>query len=188
MLDADKERELWDSLVRGEPEAVALLFRQHASRMIGFARRYVADPATAEDVVGDLFERWLRRPPPVREHERLSAFLATSVHNASVDWIRRERAAQGVPPRGDWAETQPDRRHKQDWGVEPGGDLQARLAVALDQMSDSDRLLLETHYGHALSPEECASLMHISRDAFHQRLHRARVRLSELLNAAGERL
>jgi RNA polymerase sigma-70 factor, ECF subfamily len=182
----DRERELWESLVRGEPDAVARLFHRHAGRMVGFARRFVADPAAAEDVVADLFERWLRRPPPVREHERLGAFLATSVHHAAVDWIRRERAAQGVPPRGDRAEPQPDRRRKQDWGVAPGGDLQTRLAAALGRMSDSDRLLLETHYGHALSPEECATIMRISRDAFHQRLHRARVRLSDLLNAAGE--
>ena len=180
----DLERELRESLFRGEADSVTRLFHRHAARMVGFARRYVGDAATAEDVVADLFERWLRHPPRVREHERLGAFLATSVHHAAVDWIRRERAAQGVPPRVA-ADPLPDRRRKRNWGVAPGGDLQVRLATALEQMSDSDRLLLETHYGRALTPEECCSLMRISRDAFHQRLHRARMRLSELMNAAG---
>jgi DNA-directed RNA polymerase specialized sigma24 family protein len=50
-------------------------------------------------------------------------------------------------------------------------------------MSHADRLLLEVHYGQALTPDECVSWLQISRPAFHQRLHRARVRLARLLAA-----
>jgi RNA polymerase sigma factor (sigma-70 family) len=147
--------------------------------MVAFARRHVADRNTAEDVVIALLGRWLERPPRVRDADRIATFLATSVYHASIDWVRRERAEQGQRPRGD-AE-----RAASPAMVAPGDDLRARLSAALDRMSKSDRVLLETHYGHALTAEECMEALGISRAAFHQRLHRARSRLASLLGLEG---
>jgi len=59
--------------------------------------------------------------------------------------------------------------------------MRTRLTAALERLSSSDRLLLETHYGQALTTEECMALLGISRAAFHQRLHRSRTRLARLL-------
>jgi RNA polymerase sigma factor (sigma-70 family) len=151
--------------------------------MIAFARRYV-NPGIAEDVVAGLVQRWLERPPAVRDSDRLAAFLATSVYHASIDWIRRDRAEQGRPPRHDLEGESRDHRHAvsvAEIADDRTGGLQDQLRFALDQMSHSDRLLLEVHYGQALTPEECMALLQISRPAFHQRLHRARVRLARLL-------
>ena len=164
---------------------MATLFLHYGPRMVGFARRYVGAHGAAEDVVAELLERWLHDPPGVRGQEHLRGFLATSVYHAAVDFIRRDRAAQGKPPRSADVTHPQDRRRKQPFvesGPElPPGDLLARLLAALDQLSNSDRLLLETHYGQALSPDECMSMLGIGRAAFHQRIHRARVRLARLL-------
>jgi RNA polymerase sigma factor (sigma-70 family) len=153
--------------------------------MIAFARRYVRHPATAEDIVVGLLGKWLERPPQVAEAQRLVAFLATSVYHAAVDWIRRERAEQGQPPRGEPVAASADGRvsgplAQPSMEASQAG-LRSQLAAALGQLSNSDRLLLETHYGQALSPEECMDVLRISRAAFHQRLHRARTRLAHLL-------
>jgi DNA-directed RNA polymerase specialized sigma24 family protein len=51
-------------------------------------------------------------------------------------------------------------------------------------LRDDERLLLEAHYGRALTAEECMSQLGITRAAFHQRVHRARTRLARLLEAA----
>ena len=155
--------------------------------MVAFARRYVPDEALAEDVVEDLVERWLEHPPQLQDGERVTAFLSVSVYHAAIDWMRRERAAQGIAPRSEPASVGLDRRRRRAIGA-PGSDdsrerLQARLAGALERLSSSDRLLLETHYGHALTAEECMGLLGISRAAFHQRLHRARGRLLQHLEA-----
>jgi len=147
--------------------------------MVAFASRYVRNPTAAEDVVIGLLGRWLERPPHVRDAERMSAFLATSVYHAAIDWIRRERAEQGQPPRAGSAE-QPPRAH------DDRVNLRSRLAIALAKMSPRERLLLETHYGHALTTEECIEQLGISRAAFHQRLHRARSHLAELLEAEND--
>ena len=182
---SDSDSQLLVSLSRGDPEAVANLFLHYGPRMVGFAQRYVGARETAEDVVGDLLERWLHNPPSVRGQEHLRGFLATSVYHAAVDLIRRDRAAQGKPPRSaDFAPLHDPLRRQPfvDSRPEfPPGGLLTRLPAALDQLSHSDRLLLETYYGQALSPEECMSMLRIGRAAFHQRLHRARMRLARLL-------
>jgi RNA polymerase sigma factor (sigma-70 family) len=157
--------------------------------MVAFAKRYVAGQSDAEDVVVNLLARWLEHPPRVRDGERLNAFLAMSVYHAAVDWMRRERAEQGQTPRRapqgsieDGRRAGPLVEAERSMSREA---MRSRLAKAVERLSDDDRLLLETHYGHALTVDECVQQMGISRDAFHQRLHRARARLAGLL-AVGE--
>jgi len=186
----DNDQELLLALSRGEPEAIAVLYQRHGPRMIAFARRYVRHQGTAEDVVVGLLGKWLERPPQMAEAQRMVAFLATSVYHAAIDWMRRERAEQGQAPRGEAMAASADGRVS-GLLTEPSIDasqesLRSRLAAALGRLSNSDRLLLETHYGQALSPEECMDVLQISRAAFHQRLHRARTRLARVL--AGEEL
>lgn len=175
-----------DALLRGlgagETGAIALLYERHGSRMVAFARRYVTEDGVAEDIVEELLRRWLERPPRVRDHDRVEAFLATSVYHAAIDWMRRDRAEQGRPPRSPVEPGLRDRR-KSPWVSEPKANesrerLRLRLVAALEQLSGPDRLLLEAHYGQALTPDECMTLLGIGRDAFHQRLHRARGRLA----------
>ena len=173
--------DLLRALAEGEPEAVARLFQRYGSKMTAFARRYVGDEA--DDVVDDLMQRWLEQPPHPREVGRITSFLAVSVYHASIDWIRRERAAQGQAPRSSAGSSDPARPAAlmPSAATASRQALEARLAAALERLSSSDRLLLESHYGHALTADECMALLGISRPAFHQRLHRARTRLLGLL-------
>ena len=170
-----------DAVARGEPQAMATLYQRHGVRMVAFAQRYVTDRSAAEDIVIGLLGRWLERPPRVRDAERLGTFLATSVYHAAIEWVRRERAQRGERPRGGDVASPP--------GASLGHikDVRARLDVALPRLSDDDRLLLESHYGHALTTEECMEMLGISRAAFHQRLHRARERLAAHMGLEGEK-
>lgn len=192
-VSPENDEALLRALGEGAPEAVGLLYQRYGAKMLAFARRYTSDDGAAEDVVVELLRRWLERPPNVRQFQRLSAFLATSIYHAAVDWIRRERAEQGQPPRMDPPSVRPGRRPKLHVASELNTSretLAARLASAVDRLSSSDRLVLESHYGRALTIEECTTLLGISPAAFHQRLHRARLRLARLIdtvNATEER-
>lgn len=167
---------------------VAQLYQRYGPKMVAFARRYVGDEAVAEDVVEELVQRWLERPPVLHDGERLTAFLSVSVYHAAIDWIRRERVEQGLAPRAEPGLQAEDRRRVSIRASSRNDDsraqLQARLNAALGRLTNSDRLLLESHYGRALTAQECMDLLGLSRSAFHQRLHRARTRLLGLLEAA----
>jgi RNA polymerase sigma factor (sigma-70 family) len=171
--------DLLRALGQGERQAVARLFERYGSKMIAFARRYVGDEA--DDVVDELMQRWLEQPPRPREAGKLTSFLAVSVYHASIDWIRRERAAQGQVPRSTTVQPEAPRTSTVTLSADSRKALDGRLAAALERLSSSDRLLLESHYGHALTADECMALLGITRAAFHQRLHRARTRLLGLL-------
>jgi RNA polymerase sigma-70 factor, ECF subfamily len=179
---------LLKALGEGDPDAIGHLYQRYGAKMLAFARRYTSDDGIAEDVVIDLLQRWLERPPSIREFQRLGAFLAASIYHAAVDWIRRDRVEQGQPPRLDADAASRARRHRPGLVSESTPEreeLAARLTIALGRLSSSDRLLLESHYGRALTMEECTTLLGISRAAFHQRLHRARLRLARLIDAVG---
>lgn len=178
----DSDHALLQALAQGDQNAVAAVYRRHGAKMIAFARRYVRDVGAAEDIVIGLIGRWLERPPPTGNVQHVSAFLATSVYHAAVDWMRRERAEQGRPPREDASFAR--------LGTEPVAVLdpatsreamRERLAKAMEQLREDERLLLEAHYGRALTADECMSRLGITRAAFHQRVHRARARLARLL-------
>ena len=144
--------------------------------MIAFARRYVLAEGAAEDIVAGLVGRWLEHPPRVRDADRLAGFLATSVYHAAVDWMRRERAEKGQPPRA--TDRSMSRPAAPRVALE---EMRSRLAAALDRLPPAERTVLESHYGRALTTEECMEVLGISRAAFHQRLHRARQHLGELM-------
>jgi DNA-directed RNA polymerase specialized sigma24 family protein len=124
--------ELLRAVGEGEVQAIALVYQRHGAKMVSFARRYVNDPGSAEDVVAELLGRWLERPPRIRDAERIGAFLATSVYHAAIDWIRQERVAHGSPPRGGPCESA---YHRPWWrtdsriAAEPAGQ-RARPAIA----------------------------------------------------------
>jgi RNA polymerase sigma-70 factor, ECF subfamily len=183
-VSVDPDQLVLQRMAEGDPDAVAAVYRRHGARMVAFAKRYVGDLGAAEDVVIGLIGRWLERPPRTQTVEHVSGFLAASVYHAAIDWLRRERTEQGRPPRHD-----PSPSHL---GTVPVAEvdsatsraaMRARLAAAMEQMRDDERLLLEAHYGRALTVDECISQLGITRAAFYQRVHRARERLARLLEA-----
>jgi RNA polymerase sigma-70 factor, ECF subfamily len=183
-VSVESDQRVLQRLAEGDSDAIAAIYGRHGARMVAFAKRYVGDVGAAEDVVIGLIGRWLERPPNTGSVEHVSAFLATSVYHAAVDWIRRDRAEQGRPPRQDAIPPRPAAVPMAEPDPEASREsMRARLAAAMAQLRDDERLLLETHYCRALTAEECMSELGITRAAFHQRVHRARERLARLLEA-----
>lgn len=76
----------------------ALLYSQHQRQLEKLARSIVGCPYLAEEVVQEVFVRFISRPP-AREARSQMAYLRTMVRNLSYDIVRRqirENNAQGV--------------------------------------------------------------------------------------------
>jgi RNA polymerase sigma-70 factor (sigma-E family) len=79
--------------------AVADLYRDRRLHLVRLALLLVDDLPTAEDVVQDAFAAVYQKHGPVlRGVENVSAYLSTSVVNASRSVLRRRRSARGLIP------------------------------------------------------------------------------------------
>jgi RNA polymerase sigma-70 factor, ECF subfamily len=177
------DAELLIGLARGERAALRTLFDQYAGQMLETARGVVLDHQLAEEVVQDLFLRWLKTAPKTATYERLGAFLFVATRNAASDWIAKEHTQRGLPP----AAIEPTGPIVDGRAVGPISaaapeetihDLQRLLAQALATLSDDDQYLLELRYGQNLTAVECAAHLDVTNlPAIHKRLQRARDRL-----------
>src|SRR5262245_55259872 len=74
--------------------ATAALFEAHHERVYRVARRITGRAEDAEDVLQTVFLRILRREEPPIRAEEAASYLHRAATNASLDTIRRRRAAR----------------------------------------------------------------------------------------------
>jgi RNA polymerase sigma-70 factor (ECF subfamily) len=93
--DNSRDRELAARLVAGDESALREAYRLHAPAVHGLARRVLANPALAEEVVQDVFVRLWEHPErfdvtrgPIR------SFLLSMTHSRAVERVRSESSQQ----------------------------------------------------------------------------------------------
>ena len=119
------DQQLCEGIAAGDPGAFEELYAMHGRRLLGAVARLLgeygvrdADDA-AEDVVYGLFAKWFAKPPTI-ESSGLRGFLGTSVRNACVDYLRRDRRQTGNAPRGSADVAKPDGRRNAVLPAVPG--------------------------------------------------------------------
>lgn len=179
------DAELLRGLSVGDRETLRTIFTEHGDRMVEHARRVVGDGQLAEEVIQDLFVRWINTPPRTGGYTRLGAFLFVASRHAASDWIAHERGQRGLPPTDDLGVGQRDRREVDVISAAASDETRSHLDElfrrSIATLAGADRELLELRYGATLSPEECAQHLGINRDAVHKRLQRARDRLNNAI-------
>ena len=143
------------------------------------ARKIMRDPADAEDLAHDTFERALRALDRFAPGTNMRAWLYTIMVRLARDRFRRKHArrsgdvdleqlpapAEDAPP--DWCRVTAD-----------------EVRAALDQLSPVLRQVFELHEFDHLQYAEIATRLEIPVNTVASRLRRARERLRELLLAA----
>jgi RNA polymerase sigma-70 factor (ECF subfamily) len=89
---------------QGDLGAFAELVARHEKRLWGFVRRFVADGATAEDLLQEVFLRMIKSAPDWRPTAKVTTWLYTIARNLCTDHARRGvfRAAASLDgPSGD---------------------------------------------------------------------------------------
>ena len=153
------------------------LYAEHAARVKAYALRR-SDPATADDVVSDVFLVAWRRLAEVPEpalpwlYGVARRVLANRRRGESRTAALRERLA-GESPRGDHGP------RPGDPGVRDGD---PRVWLALDALPEADREVLILHAWEELAPAEIATVLGVRPNAISVRLHRARRRFAVALN------
>jgi RNA polymerase sigma-70 factor (ECF subfamily) len=176
------DRELVERVRAGSQGAFEQLFRAHYDALVAFARRYVRDASSAEDLVQGLFaDLWTRRDAwEIRTSVR--AYLFTAVRNRALNARRRgliERDWDDAAGRADTDAIQ--------WSP-PAADAElerreARTGVAraLAALPERCRLVMQLRWRDQLSYAEIAEAMGISVKGVENQLSRGLKALREKL-------
>jgi RNA polymerase sigma-70 factor, ECF subfamily len=178
--DTTKEKAVHASLqpraVR-DPDAdtsVAALFEQHHERVFRIARRITGDVSDAEDVLQTVFLRIMRREDPPLRAEDAANYLHRAATNASLDLLRRRKAARSQPiedvDRLLDREPSPERN-------QAGAEVRDKLRTALAALNPRAAEIFVLRYFDGYGNREIARLLNTSWSTIAVTLHRTRARL-----------
>jgi RNA polymerase sigma-70 factor (ECF subfamily) len=186
---AADEKALLDRLRAGDDDAYEELVRAYAGRLLAVARRYLPVEEDARDAVQDAFLSAFRAVDRFEGNARLSTWLHRIVVNASLMKLRTRRRKPETPiddllpgfledghldePASEWRELSDEALARKQ--------TRALIQVAVDQLPDSYRNVLQLRDIEGFDTEETARAMGISANAVKTRLHRARQALRGLL-------
>ena len=166
----------------GDPGAFATLFRRYERPLYRHLWRMLGDPAAAEDVVIETFQRLHVHRDDLRPGAAVRPWLYTIANNLARNRLRRGRLASWLPLRAvDRERTAPD----------PGGrlgsmdEVQRRVAAALATLPERQREACSLRLLGDLALDEIARVTGASVGTVKSRLFYGQRRLRDLLADLG---
>ncbi|HEV2577134.1 MAG TPA: sigma-70 family RNA polymerase sigma factor [Acidobacteriaceae bacterium] len=93
----EQDAQLLGRVRRGDDQAMATIYDRYSRVVYSVALRVLRDPASAEDVVQDVFLGLWRRPESfISARGSLGGWLAVVARNRSIDTLRRKRPSEQV--------------------------------------------------------------------------------------------
>jgi RNA polymerase sigma-70 factor (ECF subfamily) len=169
----------------GDPAAFETLFRRYERALHRHLARMLGDPAAAEDLVIETFQRLHAHRDGLRPGATVRPWVYTIANNLARNRLRRERLARWLPLRA---------VDRQRAAPEPGGrvgstdEVQRRVAAALASLPERQREACSLRLLGELSLDEIARVTGASVGTVKSRLFYGQRRLRDLLGdlAPGE--
>jgi RNA polymerase sigma-70 factor (ECF subfamily) len=179
---------IWGGVVAAfQREERLLRFRPQVQRHI---RAMVRDASLAEELTQDTYARAFERIEQLRDPQAALAWLYRIATSVSLDRLRRRRPAtvelDTIAPSGE-VERRPAERSRPPSLLESAlerSEMSECVRGYLATLPDDYRVAILLHDAHGLSNPEIAELLGCSLATAKIRVHRARARLRETLNAA----
>jgi len=181
VTDTASDEALVARVADGDRRAIRLLLARHQQTVFRFVLRFVADRATAEDIVSEVFIELWRQAARFEGRARLSTWLLAIARNKALS-VMRQRVDQ--PLEDSVAEAIPDDAAT----AEENLDATKRGAILRDcltRLSAAHREIIDLVYYHEKSVEEAATIVGAPAATVKTRMFYARRRLAELVKAAG---
>ncbi len=178
---------LLTGLRAGDRHACACLLKRFAPRVYAVALRMTGDPDEAEDVLQETFISACKHVQKFEGRSALGTWLHRIATNAALMRLRRHTpdvVSLDQPIASLEGEDIP--REIADWTFYPAdhaldGETRQVIEQAIAQLPDTLRTVFILREIEGLSTEETAEMLGIGLSATKVRLHRARLRLRELL-------
>jgi RNA polymerase sigma-70 factor (ECF subfamily) len=157
---------------RGDVDRYGAYYRQHKDKLFAYLMRMTTDYQLSSDVMQESFTRYLEHYG--QEQPNLPLFY-TIARNALFDHWRREEHKS--PLEGDQADCSADQE-----AVLMVREEYRRVVLAAEKLDKDERDLLALAISGDLSYREIASICRISEANVKVKVHRARLKLKEILN------
>jgi RNA polymerase sigma-70 factor (ECF subfamily) len=183
---------LLEQAKQGDQAALAEIISTHQSRVYHVALRMCGNVEDAEETLQDTFLNALKALPRFEGRSQFATWLYRIASNAC---LARRRRGTGQPevlsvdeagePEGEDSLTP---QFFIDWSQAPEdelltAELQEVMAEAISQLPPTLRIVFIWRDLEGLSTEETAEVLGVSEGAIKVRLHRARLKLRELLSS-----
>jgi RNA polymerase sigma-70 factor (ECF subfamily) len=172
---------LIQSTATGDKHAMRILFARHNLRVYRFLLRFVANEATAEDLVSEVFLDVWRQAEKFQARSQVSTWLLAIARNKALAVLRRrsteeldEDQAVALEDPGNNPEVAIENRQKTEI-----------LLKCLAQLSPTHREVIDLVYYHEKSIEEVAEITGVPQNTVKTRMFYARKQIAELMTEQG---
>ena len=180
-MQGTSDEALISRIAGGDRLAMQVLFARHHVRVYRFVLRLVGNPATAEDLISEVFLDVWRQAAKFEARSSASTWLLAIARFKALSALRRrpdeeldDETAAAIEDLSDNPEVTAQKKDKS-----------AILRKCLTGLSPEHREIIDLVYYHEKSVEEVAGIVGIPEATVKTRMFYARKKLSELLKAAG---
>jgi RNA polymerase sigma-70 factor (ECF subfamily) len=179
------EAEAIERAKQGDAEAFEILYNLHKRRVYSLCLRMTANTAAAEDLTQEAFLQLYRKIATFRGESAFSTWLHRMAVNVVLMQLRKKGLA--VVPLDDTAETEEETPRKELGAVDPalaGSVDRLQLQRAVDELPPGYRSIFLLHDVEGYEHNEIAELVGCSIGNSKSQLHKARMKLRELLKTS----
>ena len=184
VLDAspyDDDRRLVARCRAGEREACEELYRRHAPRVLGLARRMVTSAEDAEDAVQDVFLAVFRKLNTFRGESSLSTWLYRLAMNVCLDRLRsRGHRERKVTDAYDTEDADHVTAPQPAGRLSPGAAIDLERAIAA--LPEAARAAFLLHDVEGFDHREVGDILGIAEGTSKSQVHKARLRIRSFLH------
>lgn len=171
------ERELIESIKKGNPKSFELVFKTYYKRLCIFAFDYTRQLETAEDIVKDFFVVFWNNREKLEIKTSLSGYLFRSVRNACINYLLRnkERNKTISIEEVNWVEIKINEPLSNDY---PLGNLlvketENQIFKEIEKLPERCREVFKLSRFKNLSHKEIAEQLNISENTVKVQIYRA---------------
>jgi len=184
----DDEEALLAGLRRREPDACACLIKRFAPLVYAQAMRLLGDADEAEGALQQTFIKACDKLDTYEGRSGLGSWLYRIATNEALMLLRQRSPRIDLDNVADTIQADEIPQHLKPWTLDPAAaalnsELRATLEQALMALPETLRIVFVLRDLQGLSTEETAAMLGLGESAVKVRLHRARLRLRELLSA-----
>lgn len=182
MIQPEQEK-LWvEAALAGDRAAFAALVDAYKNPVYNLCYRMLGTSAEAEDAAQEVFVKIYRRLSSYDAERKLASWVLSIASHHCIDRLRRRRLKTvDIEEMPEWRPLVSDLPQPERQMLD--AEQEDRIQALLEHLEPGYRLPLIMHYWQEYSYQEICDATGLSLSAVKSRLHRARLKLAELMRA-----